>query len=319
MQEWFWKKNPGAKVIVLDKLTYAGNLDNIKDLRSNKNFEFVKGDICDSKIVSRVVPKVDVIINFAAESAVDRSIQSPDDFIKTDIFGAFTLLEAARKSDIKTFVQISTDEVYGEIIEGAFKEGDSLMPRSPYAASKAGADRLAYSYFTTYGMRTIITRSCNNYGPFAFPEKMLPLFVTNILEGKNIPVYGSGKNSREYVHVTDHCKAIELLIGKGRNGEAYNVGSGVEKTILEMADLIISELKASRNVIAFVTDRPGHDKRYAVDTSKINSLGWKPVIDFEKGARETIKWYVEHPEYWKPLKAKLEQFSKGFWGKEGKK
>lgn len=314
-----FERNPEAKVTVLDKLTYAGNPNNLKGLEKFKGYSFVKGDICDKKTVGKVLPGHEVVINFAAESAVDRSIQEPDAFIKTDIFGAYALLEESRKQDVKKFIQISTDEVYGEALSGAFKETDPLMPRSPYAASKAGADRLTYSYFTTYSLPITITRASNNYGPFAYPEKVIPLFITNIIEGRKIPVYGNGKNTRDWLHVRDHCEAIYFLLEKGVNGEVYNVGGDNEKSVLDLVVAITKELNASRNVIEFVADRPGHDKRYALDCAKIKSLGWKPKISFDKGLKETVKWYRENEAYWRPLKKDLERFAKGYWTKEGKK
>lgn len=314
-----FERNPEAKVTVLDKLTYAGNPNNLKGLEKFKGYSFVKGDICDKKTVEKTFPGHEVIVNFAAESAVDRSIQEPDAFIKSDIFGTYTLLEESRKQGIKKFIQISTDEVYGEALEKPFEETDTLMPRSPYSASKTAADRLAYSYFTSYGLPVIITRSSNNYGPFAYPEKVIPLFITNILEGKKIPIYGTGKNSRDWLHVRDNCEAIKLLIEKGIDGEVYNIGAGNEKSVLELVDAISKELNASKNVINFVVDRPGHDRRYAINCAKINALGWKPKISFEKGIKETVKWYKENEAYWKPLKKDLERFARGYWSKEAKK
>jgi dTDP-glucose 4,6-dehydratase len=299
----FFSFLPEANIVNLDKLTYAGRLENLREIESNPNYKFIKGDICDKKTVAEATKDVDVIINFAAESHVDTSILKPEDFIQTDVFGTFVLLEEARKKDLE-FIQISTDEIYGSIEKGFFSEESPLMPSSPYSASKAGADRLAFSYFKTYGLNVKITRSSNNFGPNQFPEKLIPLFVTNLLEGKRIPLYGDGLNVRDWIFVKDNCNAIIKVMEKGKKGEAYNVAAGNEKTNLEITEFILSELKKGKEFIEFVEDRKGHDRRYALDWSKIKALGFKPQYSFEEALRETINWYKENSWWWKPLKKK---------------
>lgn len=286
----------------LDKLTYAGNLENLTDIDQRSNYQFIKGDICDSRLVDQIMPDIDVVVNFAAESHVDRSIGQPDDFIKTDVYGAFVLLEAARKNKIKKFIQISTDEVYGSIIDGSFKETDTLEPSSPYSASKAGADRLAFSYFVTYKLPVIITRCSNNYGPWQYPEKLIPLFVTNALEDKSLPIYGDGLNVRDWIYVLDHCAAVDFLIENGRDGQVYNIGAGNELTNLQITDTILKTLNKPESLKSFVPDRLGHDRRYSVDTAKIRSLGWRPAFAFDQAVASTIAWYQEHRAWWTRLK-----------------
>ena len=291
-----------VRVLNLDKLTYAGNLENLQEVNQRANYKFIHGDICDSTLVESLMPDVDVVVNFAAESHVDRSIGSPDDFIKTDVYGAFVLLEAARKYNVEKFIQISTDEVYGSIIDGSFKETDVLEPSSPYSASKAGADRLAFSYFVTYDLPVIITRCSNNYGPYQYPEKLIPLFVTNALDNKSLPIYGDGKNVRDWIYVRDHCDAIEFLVQKGTIGQVYNVGAGNERMNIEITDLILEKLNKPESLKTYVKDRLGHDRRYSVDTSKIHKLGWKPKHKFEDAIEFTIKWYTENRWWWEKLK-----------------
>ena len=293
------------QVINLDKLTYAGNLANLADLEQNPNYQFVQGDIADAKIVETVAAEVDVIVNFAAETHVDRSIGNPNDFLSTDIFGVFVLLEAVRKYNIKRFIQISTDEVYGEAGDEVSTEQSPLMPKSPYAASKAGGDRLAFSYFTTYNTPVVITRCTNNYGPYQYPEKMIPLFVTNALEDKPLPVYGDGLNTRDWVYVNDHAAAIERLIHEPHIvGEVFNIGSNREVSVLEMASTILEVLDKPKSLIEYVQDRPGHVKRHAVDVSKLEmALDWQPQYNFDIAIRETVLWYKEHPEWWQPIKS----------------
>jgi len=292
-----------VKVINLDKLTYAGNPENLSDIQNNQNYTFVKGDICDTKLVESLMPEVDIVVNFAAESHVDRSIGSPDDFIKTDVYGAFVLLESAKNNSIEKFIQISTDEVYGSILDGSFKETDVLEPSSPYSASKAAADRLAYSYYVTYDLPVIITRCSNNFGPYQYPEKLIPLFVTNAIENKNLPIYGDGRNVRDWIYVKDHCDAIEFLINKGELGQVYNIGGGNERMNLEITEIILRTLKKPDDLKTFVNDRPGHDRRYAVDMAKISQLGWQPNSKFEDAMKQTIQWYVENPDWWSKLKS----------------
>ncbi|MFQ5647679.1 MAG: dTDP-glucose 4,6-dehydratase [Candidatus Aenigmatarchaeota archaeon] len=294
------EKHPDAELVVLDKLTYAGRLENLKDVKGR--ITFVKGDICSRQDAEKAMAGCDTVFNFAAETHVDRSIQDAGAFIQTDVFGTFVLLELARKLDVKRFIQISTDEVYGQIIEGSFKETDVLMPRNPYSASKAGADRLAYSYFATYGLPVVIPRSSNNFGPRQFPEKLIPLFVTNLLRGRKVPVYGDGMNIRDWLFVKDNCEAIDLCAQKGRPGEVYNIGTGNEKTNLWITRFILQELGKPQDMIEFVKDRPGHDKRYSLDCTKAREeLGWTPRHDFETALRETISWYKENTWWWEPL------------------
>ena len=290
-------------VINLDKLTYAGNLDNLKDIETDSRYRFVKGDICDQSIVDPLVKESDVIINFAAESHVDRSIGKPEDFITTDIFGVFVLLEAARKYGIDRFVQISTDEVYGSIENGLFKETDAIMPSSPYSASKAGADRLVYSYYVTYKLPVVIPRSSNNFGPYQFPEKLISLFTTNALDQKPLPVYGDGLNVRDWLFVEDNCEALDVVLHQGKDGEVYNIGAGNEKNNLEITKLILNQLGKSENLIEYVDDRKGHDRRYALDISKVKRLGWQPAHTFEDGIKMTIEWYQNNRWWWERLKS----------------
>ncbi|MFQ5652339.1 MAG: dTDP-glucose 4,6-dehydratase [bacterium] len=292
-----------VNVVNLDKLTYAGNPDNLTDIEHDPRYKFVKGDICDAALVTELVEDADIVVNFAAESHVDRSIGQPDDFIKTDIFGAFVLLEAARRHHVDRFVQISTDEVYGSINNGSFKEDDPLMPSSPYSASKSGADRLTYSYFVTYGVPVQITRCSNNFGPFHYPEKLIPLFVTNALEDKPLPIYGDGLNVRDWIYVEDHCDGIDFVLHHGELGEVYNIGGDNEKTNLHITDYILTRLGKPESLKRFVTDRPGHDRRYALDCSKLHGLGWKPKHPFEAAMDKTIQWYIENKEWWQKIKS----------------
>lgn len=296
-------KYKDVSIINLDKLTYAGNLENLKDVENDPRYEFVKGDIGDEAIVDELIAKADVVVNFAAESHVDRSIGAPDDFIKTDIFGAFVLLEAARKHHVDRFIQISTDEVYGSIENGSFKETDPLMPSSPYSASKTGADRLAFSYFVTYGVPVIITRCSNNYGPFHYPEKLIPLFITNALEDKPLPIYGDGLYVRDWIYVEDHCAGVDFVTEKGEPGEVYNIGGGNERTNLEITDYVLKKLEKPETLKTFVKDRPGHDRRYAVDCSKMNAMGWKPKHDLTQALDKTILWYIDNRSWWEKIKS----------------
>ncbi len=292
------------RVVNLDKLTYAGNPANLKKYDNDRRYHFIHGDICDQKIVEQIFDQYrpDYLVNFAAESHVDRSIGKPEDFIQTDIFGAFTLLEAARKHGLERFIQISTDEVYGSIMSGSFRETDPLMPRNPYSASKAGADRLAYSYYATYTVPVIITRASNNYGPYQYPEKLIPLFVTNAMEDKPLPLYGDGKNVRDWLYVEDHCRAIQFVIEKGTLGEVYNIGGGNELMNVEITRTILKHLGKPESLIRYVDDRLGHDRRYSLNCEKLNKLGWRPVHAFEQAIRETIDWYRENQSWWQPLK-----------------
>ena len=290
-------------LIVLDKLTYAGNLDNFSDL-SKDSFEFIKGDICDPDIVRKLTKRSDAIINFAAESHVDNSISDSVKTLKTNTLGTQVLLEAARKFDLEQYVQISTDEVYGSILSGSWNESEPLLPNSPYSASKASADLVTRAYHKTFGLDTRITRCSNNYGPFQFPEKVIPLFVTNLLENKSIPLYGDGRNIREWIHVSDHCRGIYSVLTKGKAGEIYNFGTGIELTNKQLTLEILEKMGFDESRIEKVSDRLGHDFRYSVDWSKSNKeLDFVPQISWEKGLQETIDWYVSHEHWWKPLKS----------------
>jgi dTDP-glucose 4,6-dehydratase len=296
-------KYSDIEIVNLDKLTYAGNPENLKEFQQDPRYRFVHGDICDAALVESLMPGIHVIVNFAAESHVDRSIGKPDDFIQTDIFGCFVLLESARKFGIDRFMQISTDEVYGSIENGCFSENDSLMPSSPYSASKAGADRLVYSYFVTYHLPVVIPRSSNNFGPYQYPEKLISLFITNALDNKSLPVYGDGKNVRDWLYVIDNCEALDLILQKGKDGEVYNVGAGNERNNLEITKLILKGTGKSEDLIEFVRDREGHDRRYALKIEKIKSLGWAPRHDFETALTETIRWYQANRDWWMKLKS----------------
>jgi dTDP-glucose 4,6-dehydratase len=297
--------NRGHDVVVLDKLTYAGNEENLRDLLDARKIEFVKGDVCDRGLVADLAKRSDAIVHFAAETHVDRSILEAGEFVQTDVVGTFSVLEACRKADIGRLIHISTDEVYGEAEREPCREDAPLMPKSPYAASKVGADRLAFSYFSTYGLPVVISRCTNNYGPYQHPEKLIPLFVTNALEDKPLPVYGSGKNTRDWIHVDDHCAALDLLLeAKGVEGEVFNIGASEEHSVNEIGTAILNTLGKPKTLLKSVADRPGHVRRHAVETKKIRSkLGWKPSRSFTQGLMETVQWYREHEAWWKPIKA----------------
>jgi len=296
---------PQARVVVLDKLTYAGNLDNLRGLERDSRYGFVQGDICDPEAVGRAMRGCDVCVNFAAETHVDRSLGDPSSFVLTDVYGAHVLLEAARKLGLKKFVQISTDEVYGEIMGAPATEDSPLVPTNPYSASKAGGDRLAFSYYASFGVPVVVTRCSNNYGPNQYPEKLFPLFITNVLEGKKLPVYGTGRNTRDWIHVEDHCSALLALIDKeGTEGEVFNIGAGNELSVLEIADRILKLLGKTSELLEYVTDRPSHDRRYALDTTKMRrALGWRPLVPFEDGVAATVRWYVENSWWWEKIKS----------------
>ncbi|MCG0045548.1 dTDP-glucose 4,6-dehydratase [Priestia aryabhattai] len=298
---------PSYGIVNYDLLTYAGNLENLKDIESHENYTFVKGDINNRELVDHLVKyhNIDVIVNFAAESHVDRSITEPDIFIKSNVLGTQALLDVAKANNLKKYVQVSTDEVYGSLGEtGYFTEETPLDPNSPYSASKAGADMLVSAYHETFGMNVNITRCSNNYGPYHFPEKLIPLMVTNALEGKELPIYGDGKNVRDWLHVKDHCAAIDLVIHKGEPGEIYNVGGHNERTNNEIVHLIVEKLNAQKELIKFVEDRLGHDRRYAIDPTKLTTeLGWKPKYTFDTGIVETIQWYLDNQDWWKNIKS----------------
>ena len=291
-----------SKITVLDKLTYAGTLTNLADVQPD-SFEFVHGDICDSELVDKLVKSHDLVVNFAAESHVDRSINGAKDFVVTNVLGTQTLLDSVKKSDVQTYLQVSTDEVYGSIESGSWPETDPLLPNSPYAASKASADLLCRSYNKTHGMDIRITRCSNNYGRNQFPEKVIPLFVTNLIDGKKVPVYGSGLNVRDWLHVDDHCQGIHLALTKGKPGEIYNIGGGTELNNLELTDQILEIMGNGKESIEYVEDRKGHDLRYSVDITKISKdLGYEPKVFWKQGLRETINWYQDNQNWWRPLK-----------------
>jgi dTDP-glucose 4,6-dehydratase len=295
--------HPDWEIVVLDKLTYAGRRENLAGLESHPGFSFVEGDIADAATVARVLPGCRYALNFAAETHVDRSLYDAGSFIHTDVFGTFVLLEAARQAEgLELFVQISTDEVYGSVEAGSSRETDALMPRNPYSASKAGADRLAYSYWATYGVPVIVTRASNNYGPYQYPEKVIPLFVTHALDDIPLPLYGDGLNVRDWLHVDDHCRALDLLLTAGAPGETYNVGGGNEVPNVELTRRILALLDKPETLIQRVTDRPGHDRRYSLDCAKLRGLGWSPQVPFAEGLASTVEWYRANPGWWRPIK-----------------
>jgi dTDP-glucose 4,6-dehydratase len=290
-----------SKIVVLDKLTYAGNLNNFTTVERSQ-FEFIQGDICDGSLVEKLLPAIDVIVNFAAESHVDRSISSASEFVSTNTLGAQVLLEKSLKAGVGKFVQISTDEVYGSIEEGSWDEEYPLLPNSPYSASKASADLFVRAYHRTFGMDTNVTRCSNNYGPYQYPEKIIPLFATNLIQNKKVPIYGTGMNVRDWLHVTDHCRGIEAVINGGRPGEIYNIGGGTELNNLQLAEKILSNFGCDESEIDFVPDRLGHDTRYSVNINKITTeLGYLPSIDFGDGLEETIEFYRNNKAWWAPL------------------
>lgn len=315
------EKYPEYKIVNFDLLTYAGNLENLKSVEDNPNYTFIKGDIANRELVDYIVKsyKIDVIVNFAAESHVDRSITNPDSFVKTNVLGTQALLDVARANNIEKFVQISTDEVYGSLGEtGYFTETTPLEPNSPYSSSKAGGDLLVRAYHETYGMNVNITRCSNNYGPYQFPEKLIPLMITNAMEGKELPIYGDGKNIRDWLHVKDHCSAVDLVIHKGKPGEVYNIGGHNERTNNEIVHLIVEKLGVSKDLIKYVEDRLGHDRRYGIDPTKImTELGWKPEYTFDTGIVETIQWYIDNQDWWKNIKSGnyMEYYAKQYGGK----
>ncbi|MGE3343366.1 MAG: dTDP-glucose 4,6-dehydratase [Vicinamibacterales bacterium] len=300
---WAHRVHPDWHITTLDKLTYAGRLENLTEVLDSPRHTFVKGDIADAAVAGPLVRESNIVVHFAAETHVDRSIQSAADFITTDVIGTFVLLEAARQAPALTkFVQISTDEVYGSVPEGHSRETDELRPRNPYSASKAGADRLAYSYWATYGVPVIITRASNNYGPNQFPEKVIPLFITNLIEGLQVPLYGDGLNVRDWLHVDDHCRGIQAAIDHGVNGEVYNIGGGNEVRNLDLTHQLLGLMQKPTSMIRPVEDRLGHDRRYALDTTKLRALGWTPQVAFDQGLADTVRWYVDNEAWWRPIK-----------------
>ncbi|MBA2452672.1 MAG: dTDP-glucose 4,6-dehydratase [Chloroflexia bacterium] len=306
------------QVRVFDKLTYAGNPANIDDLRSCPGFSFVQGDICNRDDVERACEGFDAIVNFAAETHVDRSLMDPGEFITTDVYGVFVLLEVVRERGLKRFVHVSTDEVYGQVSDGSWVETDPLAPRNPYSASKAGGELMLGAYVATHGVPALISRGSNTYGPYQYPEKFLPLAATNVLDGQPIPVYGDGLQVRDWLHADDHAAAIELLLCKGTVGEIYNIAGSNERRNIDIARIILDELDVPEDMLKHVTDRKGHDRRYSMDCTKITKLGWAPSVDFESGLRETIRWYRDHREWWEPLKSGEfgEYYRRNYGGRE---
>jgi dTDP-glucose 4,6-dehydratase len=295
-------ERPEWQVANLDKLTYAGRLENLEDVADDPRYRFIRGDICDADAVREAIAGCAMAVNFAAETHVDRSLLGAAHFIDTDIKGVLVLLEEARRIGVERFVQISTDEVYGSIGEGSFTEESVLNPRNPYSASKAGGDRLAYAYWATYGVPVVITRASNNFGPFQYPEKLIPLFVTNALRDLPLPLYGDGRNVRDWLHVGDHCRAILHVLEHGAEGEVYNIAGGNERENIEITREVLRQLGKPESLIRPVADRVGHDRRYSLDAGKLRALGWRPQVPFERGLAETVRWYVEHEAWWRPIK-----------------
>lgn len=306
MVRFLLNKYDDAFVVNLDKLTYAGNLDNLKDVVGHPRYVFVKADIADQSAIESVFRehRPECVLNYAAETHVDRSILDPSSFIRTDVFGTYTLLETSRRHHLKRYIQISTDEVYGSTDDGLFSETTPFDPSSPYSASKAGADHLVRAYWRTYQLPTIVTHSCNFFGPFQYPEKLIPLFITNLLEGKRLPVYGDGQQVREWIYVPDHCRAVDAILQRGQPGDVYNIGTGERFTNLEVTHKVLNLLGAGDEMIEYVKDRPGHDRRYAIDSTRLRTeLGWKPLHTFGNGLASTIRWYRENDWWWKKLKS----------------
>jgi len=297
------QKRPEVEVTVLDKLTYAGNLANLHEFDGQPGYRFVHGDICDAGLVDSLAEECDAIVNFAAETHVDRSLIDPLAFIDTDVRGTAVLCEAARRHEHQVFVLVSTDEVYGHVGEGRSLETDAFRPRSPYSASKAGGEHLAHAYAESFGLPLLVTRGSNNYGPNQYPEKLIPVLITNAMDGLPLPLYNDGSAVRDFIYVEDHCRAIDLVLHEAPAGNVYNVGTGGETSGLQVAEAVLDIMGKPRSLIEFVADRPGHDYRYAVDISKITALGWEPQVTFPEGLERTVRWYEEHPEWWRPLKS----------------
>lgn len=292
------------EVTVFDALTYAGNLSSLADVADDPRYSFVQGDICDRDAVASAMAGHDMVVHFAAESHVDRSIVDPDTFVRTNCLGTNVMCDVARHIGVERFLHISTDEVYGSIEEGSFVETDRLGPRSPYSSSKAGSDLIALSYQETYGLPVLVTRSSNNFGPFQFPEKVIPLFVTNLLDGKKVPLYGDGLNVRDWIHVLDNCAGVDTVLRKGTIGEIYNIGGGNETTNRELTTMVLENMGVGEEMVEYVQDRLGHDRRYSVDCSKANALGWSPSRDLDTAIAETVEWYRANRAWWEPLKAR---------------
>ena len=295
--------HPDWRITTLDKLTYAGRLETLQDVIAHPRHQFVRGDIADAAVAAPLVKASDIVVHFAAETHVDRSILEAGEFIRTDVIGTFVLLEAARaSSNLQRFVQISTDEVYGSVATGSSVETDELRPRNPYSASKAGADRLAYSYWATYGLPVIVTRASNNYGPYQFPEKVIPLFITNALDNVAVPLYGEGLNVRDWLHVMDHCRGIDAVLERGATGEVYNIGGGNEVRNVDLTHRLLRLVERPESLVRQVRDRQGHDLRYSLETTKLRALGWQPRVDFEEGLKDTVRWYRDNEWWWRPIK-----------------
>jgi dTDP-glucose 4,6-dehydratase len=295
--------HPDWHITNLDKLTYAGRMETVKDVIGNRRHTFVHGDVADAQVAAPLVKASEIVVHFAAETHVDRSILEAGEFIRTDVIGTFVLLEAARASQtLRCFIQISTDEVYGSVQDGSSVETDELKPRNPYSASKAGADRLAYSYWATYGVPVMVTRASNNYGPYQFPEKVIPLFITNAFDNIPVPLYGAGLNIRDWLHVTDHCRGIDTVIERGTPGEVYNIGGGNEVRNVDLTHALLRLADRPDSLIKKVADRPGHDMRYSLATGKLRQLGWTPRIPFDEGLKDTVHWYRDNEWWWRPIK-----------------
>lgn len=297
------EKYADCRVTVLDKLTYAGNLENLREVDSDPRYRFLRGDICDAVAVDQAMAGIDAVVNFAAETHVDRSLLDPGSFILTDVYGTHVLLEAAKKHAIARFVQISTDEVYGPIEDGSAREDDPLRPSSPYSAGKVGGDVMASAYHRSFGLPVMITRGCNTYGSNQYPEKLIPLFITNALDDQPLPIYGDGLQIREWIHARDHCAAVDCVLRLGVPGEIYNVGTGESRTNLSVTEQILRLLGKPRDLLRPVADRPGHDRRYSVDSTKLRALGWSPKTDFAPGIEGTVRWYKDNESWWRPIKS----------------
>ena len=298
-------KYPDYKVVVYDKLTYAGNLDNLRDVADDPRYTFVRGDICDAEKVDEVMREheIDAIVNFAAETHVDRSLMEAGSFIKTDVFGTYVLLEAAKKYQVERYHQVSTDEVYGQVLEGSSLETDPLLTRSPYAASKAGADLMCHAYFVSFDVPITLTRGSNNIGPYQYPEKVVPLFITNAIDDISLPIYGDGRQMRDYQYVSDHCEGIDVVLHNGQLGEVYNLGTEVETYNIVMTRMILKLLGKPESLIQHITDRPGHDRRYSLNCDKVKALGWRSRHNFEQALEKTVKWYVDNEWWWRKIKS----------------
>jgi len=297
------RTRPEVEITVLDKLTYAGNLANVKEFEGTRGYRFVHGDICDADLVNTLAEKVDAIVNFAAETHVDRSLMDPFAFIETDVRGTAVLCEAARRYGHEAFLLVSTDEVYGHVADGRSREDDPLLPRSPYSASKAGGEHIAHAYAESFGLPLLVTRGSNNYGPYQYPEKLIPVLITNAIDGMKLPLYNDGSAVRDYVYVEDHCRAIDMVLHEAPLGGIYNVGTGVETTGLQVAEAVLEIMGKPHSQIEFVADRPGHDYRYALDVTRITELGWEPQVALAKGLEQTVRWYEQHDEWWRRLKS----------------